>query len=157
MNDVLEAARRDVANGRAWKAMDRLNGLLTVRVDDEVLDAMARVAFDMGDHPCAGGLWWVLGRDDEDARVAIAAWRERHGNAAAQFRSLPRQVRDVYPSAAQSLRGAAEGSKQPIAPAADERRGLSGFFEDLGFAATLLGFVALALVGLGTVMRWIWG
>jgi hypothetical protein len=60
-------ARADLDEGRAWKARDRLDGLLTTRQDDEVLDLMGEVRFAMGDLPAAGALWFVTGRDDETA------------------------------------------------------------------------------------------
>ncbi|WP_123390352.1 DUF6584 family protein [Nocardioides aurantiacus] len=97
MSDALDRARADLVDGRAWKARDRLTGLLT-RIDDEVLNLLAQANCEMGDLSAAGGLWFVTGRNDERSREAVAAWRERHGNAQARRRSLPRPVRTTPPS-----------------------------------------------------------
>ena len=101
MTGVLDRARSDVAAGRAWKARDRLTGALAHRVDAEALDLLAQVHAGMGDLPAAGALWFVTGRDDEPARQATAAWRQRHGNDPVQlWYSLPRLAREQRPAPA---------------------------------------------------------
>lgn len=93
MTDALTRARADLESGRAWKARDRLSGLLTDRQDDEVLDLLAQVHREMGNLPDAGALWFVTGRDDGAAREALAAWRERFGSDIARINSIPGPVR----------------------------------------------------------------
>lgn len=93
MNSALARAQADLAAGRAWKARDRLQGLLRHRVDFEVLDLLAEVYYDMGDLPAAGALWFVTGRDDERARASVDAWHERHGDGRARWQSIPGSVR----------------------------------------------------------------
>ena len=82
---ALDRARHDVESGRLWKARDRLNGYIgigssTKRERDDAIELLADVYFAMGDLPQAGKLWYLTDRDDEQARVAIEAWRARCGN-----------------------------------------------------------------------------
>lgn len=93
MTDVLDRARADLAAGRAWKARDRLTGALRDRQDEALLELLARVHLYMGELPSAGCLFFALGADDDDARAAIAAWRERFSSDEARWYSLPGPVR----------------------------------------------------------------
>ncbi|MFK4492954.1 tetratricopeptide repeat protein [Dermacoccus nishinomiyaensis] len=92
---ALDRARGDIAQGRLWMARQRLTSYLVESPDDEVIALLAQVHLEMGDLPAAGALLFVLGRDDEVAREAIAAWRTFRGGPAAQWRSIPRRVRMV--------------------------------------------------------------
>lgn len=93
VNDSIARARADLDAGRPWKARDRLTGLLAHRQDLEVLDLLATVHHDMQDLPAAGALWFVTGRDDDNARNSIAAWRERYGSDQVRWRSIPGPIR----------------------------------------------------------------
>lgn len=89
VTDALDRARADLADGRAWKARDRLTGMLATRRDDDLVDLLAQAHYEMGDLPAAGALWFVTGRRDDRAENAMAAWRERAGNEEARWSSLP--------------------------------------------------------------------
>lgn len=93
MSTGVERARADLAAGRAWKARDRLQGVVADCVDADVLDLLATVYSQMGDLPAAGALWFATGREDEATHTCLIAWRERYGGELAQWRSIPRPVR----------------------------------------------------------------
>lgn len=153
-------ARDDLKVGLAWKARDRLTGLLTHRQDFEVLDLLATVHHEMQDLPAAGALWFVTGRDDEAARSSIAAWRERYGSDQDRWRSIPSPVRratrgDHLSSLREAARQGAGGSarSQP-----DDYK--EAWWEPIvfggGVIALLLWLVAMIVIGMWTVVRWIW-
>jgi hypothetical protein len=79
MSDALDRARADIEAGRLWKARDRLRGVVGARPgDQEVLALLGEVYLRMGDGPEAGRWLFLTERDDEAARGAIAAFRERY-------------------------------------------------------------------------------
>ncbi|MER7070446.1 DUF6584 family protein [Terrabacter sp. NPDC000476] len=161
VTDQLSRARGDLARGRAWKARDRLHGLLRDRQDVEVLDLLATVHQAMSDLPAAGALWFVTGRDDPTARAAVAAWHERHGNAEARWRSIPASIR----------RGQVTGNLRTLeaevregprtrgdASSSSERTGSRWQPLVVGGGALLfaLWLVAMICIGVITTLGWIW-
>jgi hypothetical protein len=81
MREALKRARRDIEEGRLWKARDRLTGgLVTAPTDQEALDLLGDVYYSMGDLPRAGTVWALTTRDDARAREAFDATRDRYGN-----------------------------------------------------------------------------
>jgi hypothetical protein len=162
VTDQLARARSDLASGRAWKARDRLNGILIYRQDVEVLDLLAMVYHSMHDLPAAGALWFATGRDDDLARESIAAWRERFGNDAARWRSIPAAVRrgELGANLTQLKRDAS------ATPYSGRRAGRASplpapsWWEPVVFGggAILFGLwlVTMIVTGMWTVLRWIW-
>lgn len=161
MTDALARARADLAAGQAWKARDRLTGVMSTRTDDEVLDLLGEVYFQMGDLPAAGSLWFVTGRNDESAQAAIAAWHERFRGAEARWHSVPRARRMSADEAhlkqlqhnSQLAARARWDMKRERVHAAD--RVHSTDWE--GIVIMTVVFVVLALMAIGavTVLRWI--
>ncbi len=157
--DAIERARADLTQGRAWKARDRLVGLLTQRQDPEVLDLLAQVHYDMGDLPAAGALWFVTERTDTPAILSAVAWKERHGDAHAQWRSIPAPVRASVTS--QRLTDLRRANKRADPQQSGRRREQAGGSNRADFGCAVLGVVAvlavLALIGVGlvTVLQWI--
>lgn len=148
MTDALTRARADLEAGRAWKARDRLSGLLTDRQDDEVLDLLAQVHREMGNLPEAGALWFVTRRDDELAREALAAWRERFGSDIARMNSIPRPVRRGREHDLRRLQERDAGRSRPerdLPPLAG--RDWAFGIAVVGCLFFGLGVVALAVVG----------
>jgi hypothetical protein len=81
MENALDRARRDIEEGRLWKARDRLIGRLrALPTDRPTLDMLGDVYWRMGDLPKAGAVWALTDRSDPEARAAFDATRERHGN-----------------------------------------------------------------------------
>jgi hypothetical protein len=160
---ALDRAREDLAAGRAWKARDRLNGLLTIRQDDEVLDLLGTACAQMGDLPAAGAAWFVTGRDDRAAREALAAWRWRHGNAAAQWQSIPRPVRDASRARhVAELQRAAQTVRTGYVPRAGvervvgvSRRGLAEALGQIIISFLLLLLLIFTVLGAITAVRWL--
>ena len=158
----MERATADLAAGRPWKAKDRLTGLLTHRRDEEVLDLLATVHFQMQDLPAAGALWFVTGRDDVAARTAIAAWRERHGNDHDRWRSIPASIRrEVRSDDLSSLRRSAQREVQGKARARrSAKHPREAWWEPIVFGgaaiAMVLWVLAMIVIGMWTVFRWIW-
>lgn len=161
VTDQLSRARADLASGRAWKARDRLHGVLCDRQDDEILDLLATVHQAMLDLPAAGALWFVTGRDDPIARSAVAAWRERHGNAEARWRSIPASVR----------RGAVTGNLRRLEAEVREGQRVTGrprppiepttsWWEPIVFGGGAILFIlwviAMICIGMVTTLGWIW-
>lgn len=161
MTDALARARADLEQGRLWKARDRLAGLMATRTDDEVLDLLGQVHFQMRDLPAAGALWFVTGRDDADARAAIDAWHERFGGAEERWRSIPRARRlSPQEDRVRQLERAAKHAAQARWDAKRERIRAAGRkdgfdWEGLVIGAVLFTILALMVVGGITVLRWI--
>ncbi|WP_353952130.1 DUF6584 family protein [Knoellia sp. S7-12] len=167
--DALERARRDAADGRAWKARARLTGLLAHRPDAVVADELARVHHSMQDLPAAGALWFVTGRDGVVAQESVAAWREQHGDADAQWRAIPAPLRAAFASERHLIHleaEAQEAERARIRRYQRKQRGLppheSSAMERLGdivmptfWIVLALSLVALLGVGLWTVTVWI--
>lgn len=161
VTDALARARADLAAGRAWLARDRLDGLLRDRQDDEVLALLVEVHRTMGDLPRAGALLVVLGGEGPEHEAALAAWRRRHGDADARWRSIPAPVRSARADRIAALQEAEQG--RPLGerdlPAADPHpdspASVAGCL--LGLLAVLVVVVVLllAVVGAVAVVRWI--
>ena len=152
--DALARARADLAEGRAWKARDRLDGLLSHRCDDEVVDLLARASYAMGDLPAAGALWFVLGSDGPQVREAQAAWRERCGSDEARWHSLPRCVRRTYdsPHLLELERAARREQKQVVERHRAEHRAVMDAYDDpTTFGGYALCGAVLFLLGLAVL------
>jgi len=55
---AVERARRDIADGRPWKARERLRSYLAAQpTDPAALDLLGEVNHAMGDLPAAGAAW----------------------------------------------------------------------------------------------------
>lgn len=161
MNDGLTRAHVDLAAGRAWKARDRLQGLLRHCVDFEVLDLLATVYYDMGDLPAAGALWFVTGRDDEQARASVDAWRERNGDECARWHSIPRSVRrGVQTEELVALEASAHRVKERANPVSRlprrERPLWKSILAEVLPLLLVVGIFALICIGSWTVLSWIW-
>ncbi|WP_182377046.1 DUF6584 family protein [Nocardioides sp. WS12] len=156
MTNALVRARADLEAGRAWKARDRLTSVLVTRQDDEVLELLIQVHLQMGDLPKAGALLFVLGREDDVAQEAIAAWRQRFGDGDARWRSIPAPVRYSRADHLYALQdeGLAEGREPDLPPRRDVDPSDNSELAACLFAG-LVGAVLLALVviGLITVVR----
>lgn len=100
MGEGLARARADLADGRPWKARDRLRGVLgSDPLDQEALELLGDVHLAMGDPPEAGRWLYLTRREDEAALAAIAAFEARF-----PVYQLVRQVPayappEAYPSA----------------------------------------------------------
>lgn len=162
VTDQLARARADLAAGRAWKARDRLDGLLSRRQDAEILDLLATVHQRMLNLPAAGALWFATGRDDEVAREAIAAWRERHGNDSARWGSIPSPVRQgELNSNLRELRqrAADEERAREASPSGEGPThawvAIVGVVGVVGVVAFVLGVIAMIGIGVVTTIRWV--
>lgn len=162
MSGALARARADLEAGRPWMARDRLVGALAQRQDDELLDLLAEVHETMGDLPAAGALWFVTGRDDDRARAAVDAWRDRHASDEQRWRSIPGPVRRHArpPTALDELRAAAvvesRGRTAPL-PDVPEEGSWRDALAPVGCLLVLLGVLVLVVVGGWTVWHWIRG
>jgi hypothetical protein len=157
VNDSLARARADLAAGRAWKARDRLTGLLAHRHDLEVLDLLASVHHEMQDLPAAGALWFVTGRDDDKARSSIAAWRERHGSDRARWLSIPGPIRrEARAGDLGSLQEAATSEAGRFARPRQTDDFTEAWWEPIVSIAFLVWVAAMIVIGMWTVVRWIW-
>ena len=68
---AIDRARTDRAEGRLWKARDRLNGVLSARsYDPECLNLLGEIYWEMGGSPAAGRAWYLTTRDDSFAESA---------------------------------------------------------------------------------------
>jgi hypothetical protein len=149
--NALDRARDDLANDRAWKAHDRLHGLIGQQYDREIVELLAEAHQAMRNYPAAGALWFVLGRNDELAQHAIEAWHEKCPNDEARLNSLPKRIRvNAEGAPVDELRNAAarwKAGERPPVPGPAERAVGDRVFE-VG-CVTLLALFALAvLIGL---------
>lgn len=161
MTDAFERARADLAAGRAWKARDRLAGIMATRTDDEVLDLLGEVYFAMHDLPAAGALWFVTGRSGADADEAIAAWRERFGGAEARWHSIPRGRRlsedqahliELERSAKLAARARWATDRERVRAG---NRNPEPDWAFMAFMAVVVMVLVLLAIGAVTVLRWI--
>jgi len=160
---VVERARAHLEAGREWKARDLLVGHVAGDYDPAALELLGEVSYAMRDLPSAGAAWFGTSRRGADVDAAIEAWRERHHDHFAQmWSSLPRSVRDLHGNKrVDALRRRAEqsrGSEQPPdhrphAESESSRRAI----DTATIIAVALGvlFVACALIGFVTVVRWL--
>ncbi len=168
--DLLRRVELDVADGRPWKARDRLGGALANEPHDAaLLDRLGDVSFAMGDLPAAGRAWLLAGRDDDRARAALAAFEERAPAPGERLRILgARAPLDRYPPLAQArieaLReqaGEAGRGWRPRpaarrAPAgSDPEPGRGGSFDAVVVVGLLLVTVGIWLVGAGFLVSWL--
>ena len=80
---AVQRARNDFAQGRGWKARDRLFGAVAgYPADQEVLDLLGEVLYDMGDLPSAGRYWMLTAREGPPVEAAITALFEQCGGSA---------------------------------------------------------------------------
>ena len=161
MTDQLSRARADLASGRAWKARDRLHGVLRDRQDVETLDLLATVHHAMLDLPAAGALWFVTGRDDAIARAAVAAWLERHGNAEARWRSIPASIRRAQATGTlRTLQAEVRQERRAVVSSRSSSEPTESWWEPIVFGGVALLFLlwvmAMICIGMFTTLRWIW-
>jgi hypothetical protein len=92
---AFDRVRSDLAEGRLWKARDRVTGTLVARPTDPVLLELAgQVFFQMGDLPRAGAYWFLTDKDGPEVEAALVALKQRHGKGAlGLIHALP--VRDA--------------------------------------------------------------
>jgi hypothetical protein len=160
---AVQRARADLEAGREWKARERLLAHLAVDYDAEALELLGEVNFAMRDLPAAGAVWFGTSRRGQDVDDAIEAWRERHHDHFAEmFRSLPRVVREREGNQrVDALRRRAQQLDSSDAPPAhgsplDTAGAPTG--PDAAFVIAVglgLLFVACAVIGLVTVLRWL--
>jgi hypothetical protein len=98
----LSRAKEDLEAGRPWLARDRLESYLAGGVvDQEVLELLGDVLFEMGDLPRAGRYLMLTARDDERVAATEAALRKRYPKPRELLAYLPVRVSlDAYPPAA---------------------------------------------------------
>lgn len=156
MSTGVERARADLAAGRAWKARDRLQGVVADCVDADVLDLLATVYSQMGDLPAAGALWFATGREDEATHTCLIAWRERYGGELAQWRSIPRPVRKgVRTDAMLTLERAARRAQDTPRGRGSADTGDGAWWDPVALAV-IVAVCALVGIGAWTVLQWIW-
>ncbi|WP_435771516.1 hypothetical protein [Nocardioides sp. SYSU DS0651] len=118
-----------------------------------------------GWHRAAGVLWWLTGREDDEARIAVAAWEERYGNAEARWHSIPAPVRRLADSDERGDRKsvtqrvdelrAALPSHQRDFQRADRRMRWPERVACVALLACLLSILALLAIGAWTVVQWL--
>lgn len=155
--NAIDRARDDLANDRAWKAHDRLQGLIGQRYDREIVGLLAEAHEAMRNYPAAGALWYVLGRDDDVARHAIAAWHEKCPNDEARLNSLPKRIRvEAEGAHVDDLRAAAErwrNGTRPQAPVVPQKTAGDRALE-IGCVAVLILLSLATVLGLGDLVNW---
>lgn len=171
----IERARRDLAEGRPWKARQRIGSYLGAHpADQEALDLLGEICAAMNDLPAAGAAWFLTARDDERAREAVAVLRDEHrGSLTGLIGALPLRLAADDPGwppevSAQLRELAAEAGRQglsmpsrrPPPPAAGEwaPEGSRGDVVVLALVALVLALlVGCTLLGLVVAVRWLVG
>ena len=160
---VVERARAHLEAGQEWKARDLLVGHVAGDYDPEALELLGEVSYAMRDLPSAGAAWFGTRRRGADVDAAVEAWRERHRDHFAQmWSSLPRSVRERHGNKrVDALRRRAEQVKSSE-PAAEQGGTVHSTTSGRGvdtatIIAVALGilFVACAVIGFVTVVRWL--
>ena len=103
----LNRAKEDIAQGRLWKARDRLTGLLSMYpAEQPVLHLLGEVHFMMGDLPAAGRYWVLTDRQGDDVDAALEALHERFGEGVSLAQAIPiRAPLALYPPIVQERLG----------------------------------------------------
>ena len=103
----LNRAKEDIAQGRLWKARDRLTGLLSMYpAEQPVLHLLGEVLFRMGDLPAAGRYWVLTDRQGDDVDAALEALHERFGEGVSLAKAIPiRAPLALYPPIVQERLG----------------------------------------------------
>jgi hypothetical protein len=158
---VIDRAQADLADGRLWRARDRLTGALVNRPhDQEVIDLLGEVYLRMGDTPAAGRTLMLSTRDDDDARQAREAFAWLHrGNSHNLAAAVPVKAPiDAYPPSVRTrleelaVRVRADGFRDPWQP----RQRFSRRTEKLvGFSVAAIAAILVLpwLVGAGFLIH----
>lgn len=156
---VIERAREDIAEGRLWKARDRLTGALGHRPHEvAVLDLLVDVYLAMGDVPAAGRFLMLSARDDGAARDARETfeWQQR-ASARDLATAVPaKQPLDRYPPVVQErLKALAKrASAEGVQVSWMRPRPVRG---DVNNEGGWLGGALASLVGILLVLPWVVG
>jgi hypothetical protein len=101
MGTGIDRARDDVSAGELWRARDRLRGVLqNDPANQQALDLLGEVYWQMGDFPQAGRFWCLTERADERAAEAWRAFERSRPELRDRLRSVPaRKPVAAYPPA----------------------------------------------------------
>ncbi|HEU4481005.1 MAG TPA: DUF6584 family protein [Actinomycetota bacterium] len=101
---AIRKAKVEIAEGRLWKARDRLSGSLAHRpADQTLLELLGEVYFRMGDYPAAGRFWFLTARKGPEVDVAMAALEERYPNRQSLGLAIPvRAPIEAFPEEVQT-------------------------------------------------------
>jgi hypothetical protein len=156
---VVAQARADLAEGREWKARERLVAHLADVYDTEALELLGEVQYAMRDLPAAGAAWFGTSRRGEDVDTAVDAWRERYADHFPEmWLSLPAPVREHEGNTrVDALRRRAAAVPAPASEAVEApAEGSGGFDAAVVVALVLAGlFVVCAVIGFVTVLVWL--
>lgn len=105
---TLDRARTEIRSGRPWKARDRLTAAVKHDpANQELLELLGQVYFEMGDLPNAGRFWLLTSRKDNAADTALSAFEERWGgNLGEKLKMVPidGSIEDYPPLAQDRIR-----------------------------------------------------
>jgi hypothetical protein len=163
----IDRARDDVSAGELWRARDRLRGVLqNDPANQQALDLLGEVYWQMGDFPQAGRFWWLTDRADGRAAEAWRAFERSRPELRDRLRALPvRKPLSVYPPAvrdrlaelqAQATRAGVEwepreAPRRPRGPRDPEPGGYGWKGEAIAIAV-LAAVVGVWLVGFAVVL-----
>jgi hypothetical protein len=170
MGTGIDRARDDVSAGELWRARDRLRGVLqNDPANQQALDLLGEVYWQMGDFPQAGRFWWLTDRADGRAAEAWRAFERSRPELRDRLRALPvRKPLSVYPPAvrdrlaelqAQATRAGVEwepreAPRRPRGPRDPEPGGYGWKGEAIAIAV-LAAVVGVWLVGFAVVLAFL--
>jgi hypothetical protein len=152
-------AQADIAAGDLGSARRRLESALSQHFDPDACELLARVCADMQDPSVAGRWYFLIDSQDPRAASCIDAFvRSTGSDGASIHHHLPSIARSGRNIAAAERRIVAMGGR-PFSPRGKDHADSAAEWRDtaLGYGclAGTLALLALALVGLVTVVRWL--
>ncbi|MCP4594313.1 MAG: hypothetical protein GY842_26590 [bacterium] len=162
---ALERAQEDIEQGHYGLARQRLTSYLVSKgYDAELVAKIAQLSYDMHDVHQAGRYWLVSEAEGEHVDEAIALFVKRSGSVPSLVvNQLPRVLRlpsfQDYPEAVRR-RISSLGLEGLICMDARKREGAdSGVWGDrlmlVGCLTVTVLLVVVFLIGLGTIIRWL--
>jgi len=160
-----ERVNADLAEGRLWKARDRLQGARRMDPTNQwILETLGEVYFRMGDLPEAGRAWFLTARTGPDWERAEAAFYARYGNRP-QDTVVAIRVRgeiDDYPEPVQERLRTLQRRLKAEGRTWEPRRGrraepykrgrVPGIVRGIIFIGILLVVISIFIIGLDTAI-----
>ena len=158
-----ERARRDISEGRLWKARERLNGAARAFPhDQEVLELLGDVYLQMGDYPAAGRFWALTCNESPESRAAWEALKTEARTPAELLSRIPaREPWASYPEPVQrrlnDLRDQVSRGARREAEDLEADNTAAGVGSALTVALLVAATVGVWVVGVIAVVRFVTG
>ena len=162
LEQTLERVEREIASGDLAAARDRLLGLLSTYPSDlHLRERLGAVYWRLGDRPMAGRYWYLAENPNDEIRRAIEAFERSCGGDEVQilrclkFRGDLAELAPGYARRRLEALGWRGRRSAPGGHAVQSASGISSTVAGYGCMLVLALFATFAMIGLVTVLRFI--